>query len=231
MRNRGPKKRGGKTSRKPIMLIAIASIAAVIFASVMIYLNQDRMGITGDNVVTAMGSPMLGDPEAPLTVVEFGDYQCHKCYEWYHMTKPSLFLEYVETGKANFVFVDMAFLGRDSKTAAQASYCAGDQGKYWEYHDALYQNQKPEIDGGWAGRANLEVFALGLGMDANLFNECLDSEKYLERVEYNISKAESYDVRGTPTFLIITSDGEEETIVGAQPYRVFQRTIDALVSG
>ena len=100
------------------------------------------MGRTHGTISTAMGSPILGDTSAPITIVEFGDYQCHQCYNWFHNTKPAIVQDYIDTGKANLVFVDLAFLGRDSPKAAQASYCAEDQGMYWEYHDTLYNSSK-----------------------------------------------------------------------------------------
>ena len=77
------------------------------------------------------GSPPLGSESAPITIVEFGDYQCEACYAWFHNTRDTLIDNYIETGKAKLVFVDLAFLGRDSPKAAQASYCAEDQEKYW----------------------------------------------------------------------------------------------------
>ena len=77
------------------------------------------------------GSPILGSESAPVTIIEFGDYQCEACYYWFHNTRATLIDNYIETGKAKLIFVDLPFIGRDSKIAAQASYCAEDQGKYW----------------------------------------------------------------------------------------------------
>ena len=99
-------------------------------------LNLD-MSRSHGTVSTAMGSPLLGSESAPITIIEFGDYQCNQCYNWFHNTKPALFENYIKTGKANLVFVDLAVLGRDSLKAAAASYCAEEQGQYWEYHDLL----------------------------------------------------------------------------------------------
>jgi len=127
---------------KGIIIGAIAAIIAIgIIASYSSTpsetVNLD-MGRTHGDVSTAMGSPILGDPAAPITIVEFGDYQCSSCYTWFHKEKPAIYENYIATGKANLVFVDLAVLGRDSPIAAQASYCAEDQGMYWEYHDSLY---------------------------------------------------------------------------------------------
>ena len=98
------------------LLIDVISIAIIIgvVASISVpsseTVNLD-MGRTHGTISTAMGSPILGDPSAPITIVEFGDYQCHQCFNWFHDTKPAIEREYIETGKANLVFVDLAFLG------------------------------------------------------------------------------------------------------------------------
>ena len=112
------------------------------------------------------GSPPLGSESAPITIVKFGDYQCEACYHWFHNTRSTLIDNYIETGKAKLVFMDLPFLGRDSITAAEASYCAEDQGKYWEYHTMLYTFQEVEAyDSGWADRERLTAFASSLDMN------------------------------------------------------------------
>ena len=101
-----------------------------------------------------------------------------------------------------------------------ASYCAEDQGMYWEYHDLLYNSQE-SIDGGWANSERLKAFAFSLGLDLELFDSCLDSEKYSKRVQYNIQQARDHGVRGTPGFFIVGPDGQQK-ISGAQPFSVFK---------
>jgi len=176
------------------------------------------------SISTVMGSPILGDPKAPITIVEFGDYQCHFCKEWFHETKPLIERDYIDTGKANMIFVDMAFLGRDSAKAAQASYCAEDQNAYWEYHGMLYDSQEPTIDGGWANTERLKAFAFALGLDMELFNSCLDSDKYSERIRYNIQQARENGISSTPGFFVVGSD-TQQFIRGAQPYSTFQKVL------
>ncbi|MDC0886089.1 DsbA family protein, partial [Nitrosopumilus sp.] len=175
------------------------------------------------------GSPILGDPDAPVTIVEFGDYQCHQCHNWFLDTKPMIMRDYIETGKVNLVFVDFAFLGRDSPKAAEATYCADDQNKYWEYHDSLYTAQESTIDNGWANSERLKAFAFNLNLDMDLFNECLDSGKYSKRVQYNSQEARDNGVRGTPGFFIIGPDFQQHPIGGAQPFSVFQRVLDTMI--
>jgi len=175
------------------------------------------------------GSPALGSESASVTIVEFGDYQCEACYYWFHNTRASLIDNYIETGKAKLVFVDLPFLGRDSPKAAQASYCAEDQGKYWEYHTMLYTFQDGPPDSGWADRDRLNSFAFSLDMNMDEFNDCMDSSKYKKRVKANYDEAVKNNARSTPTFMIISQDGMTEKFSGAQPYSVFAATIEAML--
>ena len=215
-----------------ILGIIVISIIIVIVASMSSSNNETfdvDMTRTHGSISTALGSPILGDPLAPITIVEFGDYQCHQCYNWFHNTKPMIMRDYIETGKANLVFVDFAFLGKDSPKAAQATYCADDQNRYWEYHNSLYNSQESKIDSGWANSERLKAFAFNLNLDMELFNECLDSEKYSKRVQYNSQQARDNGVRGTPGFFIVGSDYDQQQIGGAQPFSVFQRILDSMI--
>ena len=216
--------------------IIVGAIVAIIAIGIILSysstpsetVNLD-MGRTHGDVSTAMGSPILGDPSAPITIVEFGDYQCSACYNWFHEHKPAIYENYIATGKANLVFVDLAILGRDSLTAAQASYCAEDQGMYWEYHDLLYNSQESKIDNGWANSERLKAFAFSLGLDMDLFESCLDSGKYAKRVQYNISEAKKHGAQATPTFIIVGPDNQQKQFQGGQPYSVFKKIMDNMI--
>ena len=175
------------------------------------------------------GSPALGSDSAPITIVEFGDYQCEACYHWFHNTRDTLIDNYIETGKAKLVFIDLPFLGRDSPKAAEASYCAEDQGKYWEYHTMLYTFQDGPPDSGWADRDRLNSFAFSLDMNIDEFNECMDSSKYKKRVKANYDEAVRNGANSTPTFILISQDGMTEKFAGAQPYSVFSATIESML--
>ena len=215
-----------------ILGIIVISIIIVIVASMSSSNNETfdvDMTRTHGSISTALGSPILGDPLAPITIVEFGDYQCHQCYNWFHNTKPMIMRDYIETGKANLVFVDFAFLGKDSPKAAQATYCADDQNMYWEYHGTLYTSQESKIDSGWANTERLKAFAFSLNLDMELFNECLDSEKYSKRVQYNSQQARDNGVNGTPGFFIVGPDFNQKQIGGAQPFSVFKQVLDSMV--
>ncbi len=208
-----------------VVIISIIAASASQFGSETVNLDMQRMH--GD-ISTAMGSPVLGNPNASITIVEFGDYQCEMCYRWFHTSKPDIVENYIDTGKANLVFVDLAFLGKDSPKAAQATYCAEDQGKYWEFHDLLYNSQE-HIDNGWANSERLKAFAFSIGLDMELFESCLDSGKYSKRVQYNIDEARKQGASATPTFFIIDSEGNKQKISGAQPYSVFKNVIDSMI--
>ena len=215
--------------------ILIGTIISIVIISVIVGYSSSSVETenldvrTHGMISTTMGSSILGNLSAQITIVEFGDYQCHQCYNWFHNTKSTVFQNYVDTGKANFVFMDLAFLGRDSPKAAQASYCAEDQGKYWEYHNQLYTAQESQIDNGWANSERLKAFAFSLGLDMELFDSCLDSGKYTKRVQYNIAEAKKLGASGTPTFFIVGPDGQQQKLVGAQPYSVFKQVLDSMI--
>ena len=208
-----------------VVLGIIASFSTFQDENEIMNLDMER---THGTVSTAMGSPILGSPDAPITIVEFGDYQCHQCYNWFHNTKPTITENYIDTGKANLVFVDLAFLGRDSPKAAAAAYCAEEQGQYWAFHDLLYASQEG-IDDGWANSQRLNAFAFSLGLDMDMFENCVDSGKFNKRVQYNINEAKKHGASGTPTFVIINSNGQEQKLVGAQPFSVFKNVLDSMI--
>ena len=220
---------------KPVIVagafVGIVIIVVILFTSFQAGWDNNPGGMGMKTVLTVNlenGSPALGSESAPITIVEFGDYQCEACYAWFHHTRDTLIDNYIETGKAKLVFVDLPFLGRDSITAAQASYCAEDQGMYWEYHTMLYTFQDGHPDSGWADRDRLNAFASSLDMNMDEFNECMDSSKYKNRVKANYDEAVKNDVQSTPTFIIISEDGKKEQFSGAQPYSVFAATIASM---
>ena len=172
-------------------------------------------------------SPVLGDKNAPVTIVEFGDYQCPFCKRYFETVKSSILNEYVNTGKAKFVWKDYAFLGQESLWAAQAARCAGDQGKFWEYHDYLYSHQGGENVVAFS-KSNLKKFATALGLNAGTFNTCLDTDKHLSAVQQETQYSSSIGVNGTPATYIngrLAADGQGNSI-GAAPYPVFKALID-----
>jgi len=212
-----------------IMIVSVALYASSYYSQLMV-MQENRMNMSGQNtpINLTSGSPVLGSTSAPITIVEFGDYQCEACYHWYHNTRADIIDNYIETGKVNLVFMDLPFLGRDSITAAQATYCADDQGKYWEYHETLYNFQEA-IDNGWASKDRLVSFAFNLDMNLDEFNDCMDSSKYAKRVKANYDESQRFGAEATPTFLIISPDGAVKKITSAQPYSVFSKVIEPML--
>ena len=166
---------------------------------------------------------------ATITIVEVGDYQCHMCKLWFEETRPLIIENYVETGKVNLVFVDMPFLGSDSTPASEATYCADDQGKYWEYHSTLFEYQQ-EIDDGWANASRLQAIALNLGLNMEQFDKCMITDDHRAQVNFNMQMAKKeFGANSTPTFVIVGPTGEAQKIVGAHPYSTFVSVLDQML--
>lgn len=171
-------------------------------------------------------TPSRGSGSAQLNVVEFGDYQCPFCKKFFQETEPQIMQNYVNTGKVKFYFEGVEFLGPDSLTLGQGSWCADEQRKYYEYHDLIYSNQGIE-NSGWATPDKVKALAAGItGLDTQKFNACLDSKKYESRVQQLTSFAQNVGVTGTPTNFIGDDQKGYIPIVGAQPYDVFKQVID-----
>lgn len=175
----------------------------------------------------SMAAPVEGQADAPVTIIEFGDYQCPKCQDWFQNEKPSINSKYIVNGIAKLYFVDFAWEGDDSILAAQATYCANDQEKFQEYHSTLYNNQGG-IQDGWADADSLQQFAVEVGLDSEKFNECLESGTYADRVSYNTEVGTSHGVQATPYFFIVGPDGDIKKIVGPQPSIVFEAALNSL---
>ena len=172
------------------------------------------------SLITANGSPVLGSKDAPITMIEFGDYQCFYCNKFYHTTEPDIVKNYVETGKVKMVFKDFTIIGQDSINAAHATHCAQEQGKFWEYHDTLYNNWAGE-NTGWASSKHLLGFAKQAGLNEEQFNQCMISAKYTDIIQASVTNAKDLSLSGTPDFFIIGADNSVTKVVGAQPYEVF----------
>lgn len=204
----------------------IIGIGASIFAVVFFGNQQQDAGYFTKQDLVQNGSPYIGNPSAPITIIEFGDYQCTFCYKFHSSSLGIIIQEYVETGKANLVFRDFPLNGPDSVMAAEASHCAKDQEKFWEYHDILYQNWKGERTG-WISHVSLDRFAQEAGLDLEQFNSCLDSAKYRQQVMDSYEFGQEVGINATPSFLIISGE-KIIKITGNQPIDVFRKTLDAI---
>jgi protein-disulfide isomerase len=177
------------------------------------------------------GSPFLGNVSAPITIIDFSDFQCYLCNRFVKNTEPLINQTYIQTGKVALVFGHLPNRGLDSMDAALAAQCTNDQGKFWEFHNLLYSNQKP-IDSGWVSKENLKNFAsLIPGLDIKQFDSCFDREKYKSFVQKDIDLALSFGFRETPSFIIENSNGSNpETLAGALPFESFKAVIDKKIS-
>jgi protein-disulfide isomerase len=172
------------------------------------------------------GSPIMGNHNAPITILEWGDYQCTFCYKFHQNTLDIINEDFIKTGKVNLVFKDFPLNGPDSLLAAEAAYCAEDQEKYWQYHDELYKNWGGEKTG-WITRESLDEFAMTVNLDLDKFNKCLDEHKYQNKVNSIHEFGKEIGIDATPSFLVF--NGEKIIkIRGNQPLEVFLKTFDEL---
>ena len=173
-------------------------------------------------------SPVLGNPNAPLTMIEFGDYQCTFCKKFFHETEESIITNYVETGKVKILFKDFIVVGDDSVSAANAAHCANDQKMFWQYHSTLYNNWDGEGTG-WASFERLHEFGVMIGLDMDEFSECMSKLKWKELVDSSQVDGITLGVTATPTFFVIDENNNVLKIVGSQRYDVFKDTFDSLL--
>src|SRR3989344_5264173 len=210
-------------------------IAALIISGALIYSFGPRPGgdLLPEEEITQTappieGEPLLGDLEAPLTLIEYSDYQCPFCGKFFSETEQLIRENYIQTGKVNFVYKDLAFLGPESVAAAEAAQCAFEQGKFWEYHDALFRE---EIADGVEHNGNLNEklftqLAQEVGLDETVFVECLSSHRQLSEVQNDVEEAQTYLSRvSTPSIFVGT-----ELLQGALPYANFSALIDQQLS-
>ena len=171
-------------------------------------------------------SPTIGFTNAQISIVEFGDYQCTFCYKFHQNTLNDIKTEYIDTGKANYVYRDFPLNGASSILAAEATYCANEQGKYWEYHNILYNNWAGE-NTGWINTDSLEGFGAEINLNISEFNRCLNTHKYYQMIIDNENYAKQIGINATPTFLIFDND-KLIRIIGAQQLKEFQNVINQL---
>jgi protein-disulfide isomerase len=180
----------------------------------------------------------LGDPNAPIKIVEFADFQCPYCDNFATDTEPLLEEYFINTGKVyftyrsagNWVSGNLGGVRTESQDSAAAAYCAADQGKFWEMHDALFANNRDVEDQGSFTDRRLKAIAESVGLDMDAFNDCYDGGDYKDQVQQDFDDAQAAGIQGTPFFVMTyTVNGETmtETIDGAQPINVFQQKIEA----
>lgn len=226
-----------REQRNRIITIVVIVVGALLVASALIYPNLKPVGEIA-TATTSHPRPMpsdnaLGDPNAPIKIEEFSDFQCPYCQKFYLDTEAQLISSYVTTGKVYFVYRSFGyFIGQESGNAAMAAYCAGDQNKFWEMHDILFANHTGENVGDFTDR-RITAFAESIGLDMTAFNSCYTSGKYSNRIQQDFNDGSAYGVQATPSFVLsyqVNGQTQTKLISGAQPFSEFQSQIDAILT-
>ena len=178
------------------------------------------------------GAAYKGTADAPVTLVEFTDYQCPFCRRHFRTVMPRIEKDYVATGKLRYMLKEFPLpsLHRGAPKAAEGALCAGAQGKYWEMHDLIFENQRAVAPN------QLKDKASKLGLDVAAFSDCLDSNRYQERVRADMRAGRALGLSGTPSFFLGRTDPKNpdkiqatKFIRGAQGYAAFKKAIDELL--
>ncbi|WP_028933102.1 DsbA family protein [Pseudonocardia spinosispora] len=223
---RESEERSEPANRRVVWLGAGIALVIVVVLAVISVVSGQRTE-TPDNpraeaAHRVSGDPLaLGSPDAPVTVVEWADFQCPFCALFAHDTAPMLIDQYVRTGKVRLEWRDFAFLGPESRAAAAAARAAGRQGKFWEYHDVLYAQQKSENSGALTS-AYLTGIAGQLGLDQRRFAADMADPAIAKQVAADQAEGGRLGVTGTPTVII-----NGDLMSGAQPLADYRQAIDA----
>jgi protein-disulfide isomerase len=225
--------------------LSIAMLAVMMLDGISSYLVTPVLSMTQDmneaqiqqvsttstlaESLLAGSPPTLGSPSASVTIVEFGDYQCPTCGNWYKSQESAVKQNLIETGKAKLVWRDFDYYGPDSISASKAAYAAGDQGSLWQFHDLLFQNQQTP-NNGWASPQNLRKFAQQLGLNMSEFDLDFNSGNYDSLISSNHALGAQAGITETPTFYLVGPGGNIVTIAGAQPESVFDQAVRQLNS-
>ncbi|VFJ12761.1 DsbA family protein [Candidatus Nitrosocosmicus franklandus] len=248
MKHRNRKPRGNKTNVRKVVIMAVLFGALLIGGSITAFSNfggnnnssssnpediQQLISNLTNPIVP--GAAAIGNGDAPIDIIEFGDYQCPFCARFNQETKADLISKYVDPGIVRFGFKDFVIndLPADklSTLGAEASYCAAEQDKYWEYHDEVYRNSRGE-NTGWVTQESLIDFARNINIpNVSEFADCLQSHKYNSIVVENDIFAKNLGLTSTPTFLIMKENSTRiAAIEGAQPIEVFDDVIGQLLN-
>jgi protein-disulfide isomerase len=225
------------TNQLLVLLLIIAAFLIGVLYTKVSYLEKNQAPTTA-TVPTQQGTqpqgpvagkkvseghfPIKGNKNAKVTIVEFADFRCPFCEQFFSQTEPQLFKDYIDTGKVKFAFRQFPFLGPASVVAANAAECANDQGQFWAFHDWLYKNQPPESDTSMYTTDGMTNAAVSLGMNGDTFRSCLDGKKDDAKATADMTEGQNLGVNGTPTFFV-----NGTPLVGAQPYAAFQQLIDS----
>jgi protein-disulfide isomerase len=199
-------------------LLGVAGLAAVLVVGGGIVSNASSSQLPATR-------PVLGSPDAAIVIREYGDFQCPSCGAFARQIEPQIRAAYIDTGIARLEWHDFAWIGRESRDAANAARCAGDQEKFWEYHDVLYRSQAGENQGAFS-KERLKDFGERLDLEPAAFVACIDGDGHADAIARDMADVRDRGLNATPTFLV-----GDQRIVGAQPFEVFQAAIEAQLGG
>jgi len=221
-----------KEQRNRLMGLGLISIGVIFVAFLIIYPSlkpAQAFAMPPAVVRPNVDFNAAGNPDAPIRIEEYSDFQCSHCASFYRTTEKELMDTYVADGSVYFVYNSFgSFMGPESAEMASAAYCAGDQGKFWEMHDVILSNQSTA-----QGGARLTQFAESLEIDIDEFESCFDGNKHKSLIDQDMKDASASGVQATPSFVMTyTVNGEVKTklIEGAQPYAVFKQEVDAALA-
>jgi protein-disulfide isomerase len=224
---RDKRRKQQQTQRIVIGSIVLLGALLISLALILPNLNQDAPPLAVDLKERPQADfNRMGDPNAPITITEFSDYKCSHCATFALETEPLLVEEYVETGKVYFIYRSMGgWISPESLLAIEATYCAGDENKFWEFHDLVFMNQTSTLN-----NSLMKAFAEQLGLDESNFNSCLSSGKYRELSNQDAADGTALGVQGTPTFIItykVNGEERQRVLPGNYPLSGFQQEIEA----
>ena len=228
-----------KANRLRTMGLIVVGVAILVF----LFISQQLKPIAGIVTITPNARPSanrnsMGEANAPIQIVEYSDFQCPYCKNFYRDTEPLLTQYFVSTGKVlftyhpagNWVSGNIGGGRTESQDAGLAAFCAADQNKFWEMHDALFSNNRDVEDQGSFTDKRLTAIAQSINLDMTAYQDCYDSNKYKDEVQKGYDDAIAAGITGTPFFVMtykVNGEVKTETIEGAQPINVFQQKIEA----
>lgn len=217
-------RRRKERQQRRLMTISIVVGAALIFTAILIWPNFAPIGdiVIPDNREFPMSEGVtFGDPDAPVLIEDYSDFQCSFCRQFHQTTLTQIVNSYVATGQVRFAFRQFPFLGDESVNASNASLCAAEQDRFWEYAEILFANQTGVEARNFTAR-RLSAFAETIGLDIDQFSSCLNEERYADDIRAEAQAGIEAGVNSTPSFLI-----NGELVVGAVPFEEFQSRIEA----
>ena len=225
-----------KEKRTRLIGIGLISIVAIFVAFLFIYPNFKPVGAI--STAPELSRPDVkfnaaGNPDAPIRIDEYSDFQCPYCRQFFEDTEDQLMKTFVADGTVYFVYRSFGdFIGPESAGSAEAAYCAGDQEKFWEMHDIIFVNQTGENIGNFSDR-RLLAFAEKLELDMNTFKSCFNGGDHADLVDQDAKDGLAAGIKATPSFVLsYTVNGEIKTrlLEGAQPYDTFKQEIEAALA-